>query len=49
MHQRFGFLENLVLLKEGTDAIGIIAHIGKKLINCKLSALRPKKIRALVD
>ncbi len=46
--KRFGFLENLVLLKEGTDAVGIIAHIGKKLINCKLSALRPKKIRSLM-
>ena len=32
--KRFGFLENLVLLKEGTDAPGIIAHIGRKLENC---------------
>ena len=45
--KRFGFLENLVLLKEGSDAPGIIAHIGKKLKNCKLSALRPKKIKKL--
>lgn len=47
--KRFGFLENLVLLKEGTDAVGIIAHIGKHLRNCKLSALRPKKIRTLIN
>jgi len=45
--KRFGFLENLVLLKEGSDAPGIIAHIGNKLKNCKLSAIRPKKIRRL--
>ncbi|MFX1325684.1 MAG: DUF2110 family protein, partial [Promethearchaeota archaeon] len=46
--KRFGFLENLVLLKEATDAPGIIAHIGKELKNCKLSAIRPKKIRSLL-
>jgi hypothetical protein len=46
--KRFGFLENLVLLKEGTDALGIIAHIGKQLRNCKMSALRPNKIKALL-
>jgi hypothetical protein len=45
--KRFGFLENLVLLKEGSDAPGIIAHIGNRLKNCKLSAIRPKKIRNL--
>ncbi|MFX1567245.1 MAG: DUF2110 family protein [Promethearchaeota archaeon] len=45
--KRFGFLENLVLLKEGSDAPGIIAHIGNRLKNCKLSAIRPKKIRQL--
>jgi len=47
--KRFGFLENLVLLKEGTDAPGIIAHIGKLLTNCKLSALRPNRIRKLLN
>ncbi|KKK46419.1 hypothetical protein LCGC14_1140440 [marine sediment metagenome] len=47
--KRFGFLENLVLLKKGSDAPGIIAHIGKKLENCKLSALRPKRIRRLFN
>jgi hypothetical protein len=45
--KRFGFLENLVLLKEGSNAPGIIAHIGKELRNCKLSAIRPEKIRKL--
>ncbi len=46
--KRFGFLENLVLLKEGSDAPGIIAHIGNELRNCKLSALRPEKIKRLL-
>lgn len=46
--KRFGFLENLVLLKEATDAPGIIARIGKELQNCKLSAIRPKKIKSLL-
>ncbi len=45
--KRFGFLENLVLLKEGSDAPGIISHIGNELENCKLSALRPEKIKRL--
>jgi len=45
--KRFGFLENLILLKEGSNAPGIIAHIGNELENCKLSALRPKKIKKL--
>ncbi|MFX1379383.1 MAG: DUF2110 family protein [Promethearchaeota archaeon] len=45
--KRFGFLENLVLLKEGSNAPGIIAHIGNELRNCKLSALRPEKIKEL--
>ncbi len=47
--KRYGFLENLVLLKEGTDAPGIIAHIGKELTNCKLSAIRPNRIRKLLN
>ena len=45
--KRFGFLENLVLLKEGSDAPGIISHIGNRLKNCKLSAIRPKKIKGI--
>lgn len=47
--KRFGFLENLVLLKEGSTAPGIIAHIGKELRNCKLSAIRPQKIKQLFE
>ncbi len=47
--KRFGFLENLVLLKEGSDAPGIISHIGNKLKNCKLSALRPQKIKRILQ
>jgi len=44
---RFSFLENIVLLKENTDAPGIISHVGKDLRNCKLSALRAKRIKSL--
>jgi hypothetical protein len=47
--KRLGFLENLVLLKEGSTAPGIIAHIGKELRNCKLSAIRPQKIKQLFE
>ena len=47
--KRFGFLENLVLLKKDSDAPGIIAHIGRELKNCKLSALRPERIKKLLD
>ena len=46
--KRFGFLENIILLKEGTDAPGIISHIGNQLNNCKLSAIRPQKIKKLL-
>ncbi|MFX1595440.1 MAG: DUF2110 family protein [Promethearchaeota archaeon] len=45
--KRYGFLENMALLKEGTDAPGIIAEIGSELRNCKLSAIRPEKIKQL--
>ncbi|MHA1492001.1 MAG: DUF2110 family protein [Promethearchaeota archaeon] len=45
--ERYGFLENLVLLKSGTDAPGIISNIGKNLRNCKFSALRPQRIKEL--
>jgi hypothetical protein len=47
--ERFGFLENLVLLKEGSSAPGIISQIGHDLRNCKLSALRPKNIKKLFE
>ncbi len=46
--QRYGFLENIVLFKKGTDAPGIISHVGKSLRNCKLSALRPERIRLML-
>jgi hypothetical protein len=45
--QHHGFLENIVILKDNTDAPGIIADIGKRLNNCKLSAIRPKRIKKL--
>jgi hypothetical protein len=45
--ERFGFLEQLVLLKEGTQAPGIIAEIGKYLENCKLGAIRYDRIKNL--
>ena len=45
--ERFGFLENIVILRESTTAPGIIADIGKHLKNCKLNAIRPERIRQL--
>ena len=45
--ERFGFLENIVILRQDTNAPGIIADIGKYLKNCKLSAIRPERIRKL--
>jgi len=45
--KRYGYLEHIVLLKEGSNAPGIIPKIGKDLRNCKLSAIRPVKIKAL--
>jgi len=47
--KRFGFLENMILLKEDSNAPGIISHIGAYLENCKFSALRPKRIRRLFN
>lgn len=47
--ERFGFLENIVILTENTDAPGIIAHIGKYLRNCKMSALRHERIQKLIE
>lgn len=44
---RYGFLENIVILRENTTAPGIIADIGKHLKNCKLSAIRPERIKKL--
>ena len=42
--KKLGFLEHIILLKAGTNAPGIIAHIGKKLEFSKLSSIRPSKI-----
>lgn len=42
--KKLGFLENIILLKKGTNAPGIISHIGKKLEYSKLSAIRPEQI-----
>ena len=46
--ERYGFLEHIVIFKENTDAPGIIAHIGKNLRNCKLSAIRHDRIQKLI-
>jgi hypothetical protein len=45
--ERYGFLENIVVLREGTQAPGIIAKIGKYLKGCNLAAIRPKRIKQL--
>jgi len=46
--ERFGFLENIIVLKDNTSAPGIIAEIGNDLKNCKLSAIRPSRIKKLL-
>ena len=46
---RYGFLENIVMLRENTTAPGIIADIGKHLKKCKLSAIRPERIKKLFN
>ena len=46
--KRYGYLEHIVILKEGTEAPGIIAHAGNYLRNCKLSAIRHSRIRNLL-
>lgn len=43
----YGFLETIVLLKEGTEAPGIISEIGKYLVNCKMSAIKAERIKKL--
>jgi hypothetical protein len=42
-------LENIVILRENTTAPGIIADIGKHLKKCKLSAIRPERIKKLFN
>ncbi len=46
--KRFGFLENIILFKEGTDAPGIIYRIGNDLKWSKISAIRAEKIKSLI-
>lgn len=45
--KRFGFLEHIALLKEGTQAPGIISRIGPSLRNVKISAMRSDNITEL--
>ncbi len=47
--ERFGFLENIVLLREGTQSPGIISDIGKLLKNSKFSAIKPNRIKSLYN
>jgi len=44
--ERLGLLENVVVCKYGTNAPGLIKDIGPFIREAKLSAFRPKKIRA---
>ena len=46
---KYGFLQNLIVLKEDTEAPGIISDIGKFLKKCKLSAIRPERINKLCE
>jgi hypothetical protein len=45
--ERYGFLENIAILKEGTNAKGIIPEIGKYFKNCKMSTIIPERIKAV--
>lgn len=45
--ERFGFLEHIVLLREGTESPGIISDIGNLLKKSKFSAIRPNRIKDL--
>ena len=47
--KRYGFLDNIVLFKENSNAPGIIADIGKYLRRCKLAALRYQNIEKLTN
>ena len=42
---RLGPLETVIVCKEGTNAPGIISHIGPFLPDCKFSTLRAKKLK----
>ena len=45
--ERFGFLENIILLRKGTQSPGIISDIGNLLKKSKFSAIRPERIKTL--
>ena len=47
--KRYSYLEHIALLKENSNAPGIISKIGKNLKNCKLCAIRPVKINKLIE
>jgi hypothetical protein len=42
---RLGPLETAIICKEGTNAPGIISHIGPFLPNCRFSTMRTKKLQ----
>lgn len=46
--ERYGFLEHIAVLKEDSNAPGIISNIGNDLRNCKLRALIPEKMKSLL-
>ena len=46
--KRYGFLEQIAVFKENTEAPGIIAQIGNDLKKCKLSAIRSENIKQLL-
>ncbi len=46
--ERFGFLENIILLRKGTQSPGIISDVGSLLEKSKISAIRPERINTLL-
>ena len=47
--ERMGFLENIVYLKKGTSAPGILADIGPHLRNTQFSMFRPTKVKEFLQ
>ena len=45
--ERFGFLENIILLRKGTQSPGIISDVGNLLKKSRFSAIRPERIKTL--
>jgi hypothetical protein len=45
--ERFGFLENIVLLRKDTQSPGIISDIGNLLKKSKFSAIRPERLKRI--